>query len=135
PQPKVQKLVISYAAPTVDDRGLFVGALASTQDRKPTVHIAGPAALTMFPNAGAAIAEYRAVPEDFFGTLTFKWSVGGNDTVTTPDHPSTKVRFRRVGAKPGDSFERTIVLTVTDQEGSSATAERTIAISVTALDL
>jgi hypothetical protein len=133
-QQKLEKLVIAYVAPTVDDRGLFVGALANRRDRVPAAHIAGPATLTMFPSAGAAIAEYGAVPEDFFGTLTYKWSVGGNDTVTTPDHPRTKVRFRRAGAKPGDSFERTISLTVTDQEGSSATAERTITISVTTDD-
>src|SRR5690606_31055260 len=37
--PEKQKLVIAYAAPTIDERGLFVGALASKQDRVPAIQI------------------------------------------------------------------------------------------------
>ena len=127
-----EKLVIAYGQPSVDSRGLFVSALASTQPRVPSIRVVGPGNLSIFHTGNQTSADYRVSADDFFGRLTFRWSASGgsNVQIQNPDKGRTRITFRRGNAKNGDTFERTISVRVTDQEGSSVTASRTVTLFV-----
>lgn len=131
-----EKLVIAYGQPAVDQRGLFVSALATPQPRVPSIQIAGPASLTILRHGPQTFGEYRVSADDFFGRLSFDWSASGGTAVhiENPDRSRTRIDFRRGDAQDGDTFERTISVRVTDQEGSSATASRTITLFVNEAD-
>jgi hypothetical protein len=128
--PKRQKLVIAYAQPTVDNRGLFVGALAGRQDRVPAAHVIGPSNLVILFPGSHTFGTFQAVPDDFFGRLTFKWSAGPGTQIHSPTGSRTKITFQRGNVPRGDSFERTVSVRITDVEGSSVTASRSVTVFV-----
>jgi hypothetical protein len=121
---------IPYNAPRIDDRGLLVSAIATIEDRTPTVQVIGPSGLSIDVNAAETFGYYRVQPEDFYGDLSFSWSAGSNVIVHSPNQPSTKISFRRGNTQPGNGFERTVTVRVTDIEGSSVTASLTVGIYV-----
>lgn len=125
-----KKLVIAYAQPTVDDRGLFVGALAGKQDRIPAAHVNGPSSLSVATGAAQTFGYYTAIAQDFFGKLVYTWSAGANATIHNQGQRSTKITFKRGTTAPGSSFQRIVKVTVTDPEGSTATAAHDVSIFV-----
>jgi len=125
-RPQRKKFVITYKQPRVDDRGLLVAGDLMLQDRTPRVEIVGPSSLAVDVNAPATFGFYGAEAHDFFGDLSFNWSGNANP----PNAKATKIFFERGTAKPGSTFERTITVRVTDQEGSTATASLTVSIYV-----
>jgi hypothetical protein len=132
--PKKQKLVLNYGGPTVDDRGMFVSAFATRQERVPEVNLFGPATLFMYSNGQEVYGNYQAIADDFFGNKTYQWSGGGLMTIQTPNLPYTRISFKRGDVQPGESFEASVSVRVTDQEGSTASASRTITIFVNERD-
>jgi hypothetical protein len=129
PTPQKKKLVLTYdKRPTVDDRGLIVSGTTSLVDRTPVVHIIGPSSLSISSNAQEGHGLFTAEPDDFFGDIAFVWSGGG--TIQNPAAQLTDITFSRGTAKPGDTFQRTVTVRVTDQEGSTATASLNVSISV-----
>ena len=128
--PIKQKLVIAYAQPTVDNRGLFVGALASRQDRVPAAHVTGPSNLTILFPGSSTFGTFVAVPDDFFGKLTFNWSAGPGTQIHSPNGARTKITFQRGNAPRGETFQRTVSVRITDVEGSSVKASRSVTVIV-----
>lgn len=118
---KREKLHIDYALPHVDSTGLTVPGLTSRQLRSPSVGIFGPSRINFQAAGSGRSALYEAAATDFFGALTFEWS--GNPSairIQSPNGARTKVVFKRGNHQPGDIFEATFSVTVTDEEGSSA---------------
>lgn len=131
PRPKKQKLVIPYNQPRVDDRGILVSALVSIGDRVPVAQVNGPSGLSLDFNASSTYGYFGARVGDFFGRLTFSWTASGSNVIiVSPNAPSTKIIFQRGNAKPGDSFEHTITVRVSDVEGSTVAASRAVGIFV-----
>jgi hypothetical protein len=130
PRPKKQKLVIPYDVPRVDDRGILASAFVSIADRVPAVAVAGPASLSLEEHASSTFGNFGARVDDFFGKLTFAWSGDSHVVIANPTAASTKITFQRGNAKPGDSFQRTVTVKVTDVEGSTATASRVVTVFV-----
>lgn len=129
PKPRRQKIVIPYNRPRVDDSGIKVSAIATKADRVPAAQVAGPTSLLLDLNAPSTYGYFGAHVEDFYGKLTFSWSVSGsNVVVSNPNSPATKVAFGRGNMKPGDQVDRTVTVKVTDVEGSSATASLTVTV-------
>jgi hypothetical protein len=123
-----------YLEPAVDDRGLFVAALATPADRTPAVRPIGPSNLSIYSNASETFGIYKVQADDFFGGLSFSWSGGSNVTVHSPNRAITRISFRRGATQPGNSFERTVTVRVIDAEGSSITASRIVSIYVSEPD-
>lgn len=73
---------------------------------------------------------YSAIAEDFFGKLVYTWSAGANATIHNQGRQSTKITFKRGNTAPGNSFQRTVKLTVTDPEGSTITVSHNVSIFV-----
>ena len=130
PQPKKQKLVIPYNQPRVDDRGILVSAFVSIADRVPAASIAGPRSLFLDTNASSTYGYFGAQNEDFFGGRIFSWTGDSNVIIASPNSPATRITFQRGNARPGDQFDRTISVRVTDVEGSTATASLTVTVFV-----
>jgi hypothetical protein len=129
PKPKKQKLVIPYNQPRVDDRGILVSAFAKIADRVPAVSVTGPSGLYLDLNASSTYGYFAAHPEDFYGKLTFAWTASGSGVViASPAAGATKITFLRGNAKPGDHFDRTVTVQVTDVEGSTATASLVVSV-------
>jgi hypothetical protein len=129
PQPKKQKLVIPYNQPRVDDRGILASAFVSVADRMPAGAVNGPSALSLDLHAPSTYGYFGAHIEDFYGQPTFRWTASGSNVViASPNARSTKITFQRGNAKPGDRFERTVTVKVTDVEGSTITASRVVTV-------
>lgn len=130
-EPERKKLVIAYGKPAIDNRGLFVGALATRQDRVPSVRILGPSSLSMFSNGTSTFGHYTVEADDTFGSLGVTWSGSGpNIEIVNPSAGRTRVNFGRGNAGQGDSFQRTLTVRVTDAEGTRVTASRMVTIFV-----
>src|SRR5262249_34573025 len=114
-----------------DNSGLYVGAVAYTQKRVPALQINGPSRLSFYSTAAETFGFYSVEMFDFYGGRLISWSVSGtNSTVANPANEATRVTFKRGTAKPGDSFDRTITVRVTDSEGSRVTASKTVTFYV-----
>jgi hypothetical protein len=127
-RPKRKKIVIPYNQPRVDARGILVAALVTLEDRMPAVAVTGPTSLLMGAPPAATFGVYAALPNDFYGTLTFQWSGGQNAEIANPNAARTRITFRRGNEAPGTTFDRTVTVRVTDAEGSTATASLTVSI-------
>ena len=128
PQPKKQKLVIPYNQPRVDDRGILASALVTIADRVPAVSVSGPNSLFLDLNAPSTYGYFGAHNDDFYGQRTFAWTGDSNVIISNPTAASTKITFLRGNAKPGDQFDRTVSVKVTDGEGSTASASLVVTV-------
>ena len=129
PQPKKQKLVIPYNQPRVDDRGILASAFVSIVDRVPAVSVVGPKSLYLDLHAASTYGYFGAHREDFYGKLTIAWTTAHSDIViSSPTAAGTKITFQRGNAKPGDHFDRTVTVKVTDVEGSTKTASLVVTV-------
>lgn len=129
PLPGNAKLTMIYQRAEVKPGGLFLGAAAAPGARTPSLQIAGPARLNVAENAQETIGIYRVVARDTFGSLTASWSATGA-TIDNAAAQSTRIHFPRGTRKAGTSFQRTVRLTVSDQDGAVLTATRTVTIDV-----
>jgi hypothetical protein len=129
-RPKKQKLVIPYRQPRVDDRGILVSAFVlPPADRVPAVSVTGPQGLFLDLNASSTYGYFGAQPEDFYGKLTFAWmTTHSNVVISSPTAGATKITFQRGSTNPGDHFDRTVTVKVTDVEGSTATASLVVTV-------
>jgi hypothetical protein len=125
-----KKLVLLYAAPTVDDGGLFVSGLARMEDRVPAVQLAGPTSLSLATNAAQTFGYYTATPDDILGQRTITWSDGADIVVHNPGQPHTRISFKRGNAAAGTTFQRTVSVRVTDSEGTSVAASQSVSVVV-----
>ncbi len=123
--PHKQKIHLCYLNPRFDYRGFFVSANQKLEDRTPAAQIDGPDSLVIDAKAGSVSALYNAAAADFFGNLSYAWSGGA---AASPNAAATLVTFSRGQHKPGDTFQETIRVHVTDVEGSSVTASLTVSI-------
>jgi hypothetical protein len=129
PQPEKQKLVIQYNKPRVDPRGILVSAFCLSDARIPKVSVIGPNGLSLDLNASSTSGYFAAHREDFYGPLKFVWTTAHSDVVmSSPTASATKITFQRGNAEPGDNFDRTVTVSVTDVEGSSATASLLVTV-------
>jgi hypothetical protein len=124
--PRRQKIHLCYLNPRFDYRGFLVSANQSVQDRTPTAQIDGPDRLVIDANGSSAFGHYSGEAADFFGDLSYAWSGGAS----SPNAAATIITFSRGQHNPGDTFEITLTVRVTDVEGSSATASLTVTIFV-----
>ena len=133
--PTREKLVVAYFEPHVDSRGLFVGGFTSPQPRVPAIRIHGPANLSFYSNGSETFGYFSVEMFDFFGGRLISWSASGqNSTVANPGSRGTRITFRRGNAKPGDTFDRTVTVRVTDSEGSTVSASKTVTFFVSEPD-
>jgi len=98
-------------------------------DRIPAAAVIGPSSLSLDLNAPRTYGYFGAHAEDFYGRLTFSWTASGSNVViASPNAQSTKITFQRANTKPGDNFERTVTVRVTDGEGSAISASRVVTV-------
>ena len=126
-----QQLVIDYRKIIVNASGVYFRGFAQVADRVPTVNIAGPSGLSMDSNANQTFSPFGILATDFYGdSLTVQWTAGPIANITNPNARSTTIIFPRGHLKPGESYNATVSVVVSDTDGSTATASLAVSISV-----
>jgi hypothetical protein len=119
------KLVFNYKHLTVSD-GVAVGGDMQLVPREPAVTILGPDPL--YVEAGEVPqAVYRARPYDMRTPLTVSWETPGGIIVANPNTSLPTIRWN-VSVAPGQQVNRIIRVTVTDADGYTRTAQKTVRI-------
>jgi hypothetical protein len=134
PLPGNKKLTMIYQRAEVKPGGLFLGAAVFPGARQPTLQIVGPARLVVSENAQETIGIYKAQASDTFGALTVNWSASGSTIIDNRNAQTTRIHFARGNRRAGDSFQRTIQVSVSDQDGAVLSASRTVTVDVVEAD-
>lgn len=129
PLPSLRKLVIIYQRAEVKPGGLFFGATVFGGARHPAGRIVGPSRLVVHEDASETQAIYHVVGSDTFGGLTVRWSSVGN-VIDNPNVIRTRIHFPRGERRAGDSFQRTINVTMADEDGALLNASFVVTVTV-----
>lgn len=129
PLPAGKKLIANYFRTKVTQGGLFLSGIVVEEDRQPEVRIVGPSRLVVFEDSLETQAIYRVRGSDTFGSLTARWNSVGS-VIDSPNATVTRIHFPRRNRRAGATFERTINVTVADEDGAQLNASRTVTITV-----
>jgi hypothetical protein len=117
-------------------QGLRLGSnSACFAERNPVIKIGGPAVLFVDSTSPKVTGNYGVdmVPlqaKDFFGALSFAWSIDSGAQLTTSSQ-TVPITFARGNAKPGTTKVHQLKVVATDSEGSTATATFAVRVYVT----
>ena len=123
------KIIFSYTRIQVASTGIFAGGTLNVIPRAPEVRITGPTLIAVQEGTQAVAKSYSLMTEDLRPALRFEW--GGDGTPNPRRAKKTQINFLLSGAKAGDIVTRRITVRVTDADGLTGLAERTVRIHVT----
>jgi len=124
-----QDVLFFYDRATVTAGGLFVGAVIDQMARTPSASIVGPSQLAANISDGSVGGTFQAFGDDVRGNLTYVW--GGDGEVLSPGLQATMIVFAIGGANVGTFMTKNITVSITDEDGLTASAAVTVEIHVT----
>jgi len=123
-----KKITFLYNRIDISNGGIFGGGIALPVERTPSVAIRGPENLTSNSNSSYVSKQYKAITEDLRGNLRYDWKV--NEIAQNRNNKSPIIRFNLDQSQPGQIIEKKLSLTVTDEDGLIANAEKIIKIHI-----
>jgi hypothetical protein len=126
--PAGKKVSFIYDVIQADASGLKTAGAQEIVARSPAVRITGPTNLKIRTQTFTS-GTYTIVPTDLRRDFQFKWTVSSG-IAATPRAEKTTIRFSRGSTQPGESFTRTVRVTVTDVDGLTASASLTVRVQV-----
>ncbi|NUN15261.1 MAG: hypothetical protein HUU55_16660 [Myxococcales bacterium] len=120
------KLALLYQRVNVTTSGVAAAANFQIVLRKAVVNIVGPSSVRAHGGL-LGMARYRITTDDLRGKFKIDWSIEGG-VLLTPHAEKTFVRFDAAGIPPGGTVTRLLRVSVTDEDGFTATDELLVTV-------